>query len=450
MTIGTKEREYIIHRRSVKRHQNQQAIVESPAKRKIVRAGRRGGKTVIAARMCIQKFLAGLRPLYAAPTTDQLDTWWFEVKRSLAAPIAAGIYKKDETEHSIEKVGTTNRIRGKTAWNADTLRGDYSDFLVLDEYQLMNEDTWEVVGAPMLLDNNGDAMFIYTPPSLRSAGITKARDPRHAAKMFKAAQEDESGRWEAFHFRSHDNPYISRDALGEITKDMTPAAYRQEILAEDDELQITQLVYGKFNEATCKIPRFTIPKEWPRFVGHDFGGANPAALFIAQDPATGYFYAYQEYLPGPGRSTAQHVEQFKEITNETIVLKRAGGSHQEDEVRQGYTAHGWPIQEPKIHRVKPQIDRVIGLMELNKYFIIDDLDNYLEEIMNCLWKRDSQGVITDGIEHEERYHLCACARYILSDFTPETVVGGDLYPSSTSIRRTAGVNRASYPSFRRV
>ena len=420
MTIAT---EYTVKLR--RPHDKQTPIRESKAKRKIIRAGRRGGKTVIAATICVDKFLEGLRPLYATPTSDQLETWWFEVKRALAEPIDAGIYKKNETEHTIEREGTKNRIKGKTAWNADMLRGDYSDFLVLDEYQLMNEDTWEVVGAPMLLDNDGDAMFIYTPPSLHSRSVSKARDPRHAAKMFKKAKEDTSGRWATFHFASHDNPYISEEALGEIISDMSPSSYRQEILAEDDELQTTQLVYGKFNEATCKIPRFPLDdeahKHWPRFVGHDFGGANPAALFIAQDPATGYFYAYQEYLPGPGRSTAQHVEEFKHITEGATILKRAGGSHQEDEIRQGYTAHGWPIQEPKIQRVLPQVDKVIGLMELNKYFIFNDLYHYLEELMNCLWKRDNQGVLTDEIQDEHRYHLCACARYILSDFTPETV-----------------------------
>ena len=214
-------------------HIRQSEIRQSQAKRKIVRAGRRGGKTVIAATICVDKLLKGLRPLYATPTRDQLETWWFEVKRALAEPIDAGIYKKNETEHTIEREGTKNRIKGKTAWNADMLRGDYSDFLVLDEYQLMNEDTWEVVGAPMLLDNDGDAMFIYTPPSLHSRSASKARDPRHAAKMFKKAQQDTGGRWEAFHFASQDNPYISRVALDEITQDMTRLAYRQEILAED-------------------------------------------------------------------------------------------------------------------------------------------------------------------------------------------------------------------------
>jgi phage terminase large subunit-like protein len=53
--------------------------------------------------------------------------------------------------------------------------------------------------------------------------------------MFKAAQQDKTGRWEAFHFSSMENPYISADALSEISTDMTALAYRQEILAEDVE-----------------------------------------------------------------------------------------------------------------------------------------------------------------------------------------------------------------------
>lgn len=214
-------------------HQTQLAIKKSSAKRKIIRAGRRGGKTVVAATICVEKFLEGLRPLYAAPTSDQLETFWFEVKKALQEPIDAGIFKKNETDHTIERPGTKQRIKGKTAWNSDTLRGDYSDFLVLDEFQLMDEDSWGVVGAPMLLDNNGDALFIYTPPSLSSRSVTKAKDPQHAAKMFKKAQQDISGRWEAFHFTSFDNPYISKNALKDITEDMTNLAYRQEILAED-------------------------------------------------------------------------------------------------------------------------------------------------------------------------------------------------------------------------
>jgi len=99
----------------------------------------------------------------------------------------------------------------------------------------MHEDTWGVVGAPMLLDNDGNAVFVYTPPSLRTVQHSRATDPYHAAKLFVRAKQDTSGRWAAFHFSSHDNPHISAAALAEITSDMTALAYEQEILAEDKE-----------------------------------------------------------------------------------------------------------------------------------------------------------------------------------------------------------------------
>ena len=371
----------------------------------------------------VKVFLAGKRVLYAAPVEEQINKFWYEVNRALEEPIRAGIFVKNETEHSIEKPGTENRLRAKTAWNANTLRGDYADLLILDEYQIMAEDTWELVGAPMLLDNDGDAIFIYTPPSLVSQGVSKARDPRHAAKMYKAAKQDETGRWLAFNFTSYENPYISPDALREITKDMSKASYRKEILAEDEDISQSQLVYGAFDERICLIPRQweRPPKGWQVFVGHDFGIANPAALFFAKDPDTGYFWAWQEYLPGGGRSPYEHAQAWKEMTKGSLVMKRVGGNRTtEEEIRQGYGAQGWWISSPMLKEVKAQFDRVVALMEHNKVFVFADLINYLDELRNCLWEIDETGKPLDKIKNESRYHLAACARYILSDFYPET------------------------------
>jgi len=214
-------------------HPHQARFMDSTARRRVIRAGRRGGKTTGMAIYAVEQFLAGHRVLYAAPTADQLGAFWRNVVSALRDPIDKKIFTKNETEHSIDLVGTERRIRAKTAFNADTLRGDYADVLILDEFQLMDEETWDRVGAPMLLDNNGDAIFIYTPPSLHSRSMSKARDPQHAAKMFKRAAADTSGRWVTFHFASTDNPHISMEALADITQDMTALAYRQEILAED-------------------------------------------------------------------------------------------------------------------------------------------------------------------------------------------------------------------------
>jgi phage terminase large subunit-like protein len=223
----------------------QKAFIDCATKRIIVRAGRRGGKTRGVSEKAVRRFLQPKynRILYAAPTQEQVEAFWFRTTTILLPLIQAGVFKKNEAEHIIERPGTLQRIKAKTAWNADTLRGDFADLLILDEWQLMNEDAWELVGAPMLLDRDGDAIFIYTPPSLwsRRKFMSKARDPQHAAKMFTmavqeqliAANEGRDPRWRAFHWKSSENGYISQSALAEVAKDMTALAKRMELDAED-------------------------------------------------------------------------------------------------------------------------------------------------------------------------------------------------------------------------
>ena len=226
-------------------HSWQRRIRNSSAKRKAIRAGRRGGKTVLAALIASEGFLDGRRILYATPTQEQVDTFWYEVTRAFAEPIQAGVIYKNETRHIIEVPNTKNRIRAKTAWNADTLRGDYADLLILDEYQLMSEDAWGMVGAPMLLDNDGDGIFIFT----------KKRGKHHSDQLFKRAENDDSGRWETFSFSSHENPHLSRSALEDITKDMTDIAFRMEIMAEDVEDDPRALWDRTIIDQVAEMPR---------------------------------------------------------------------------------------------------------------------------------------------------------------------------------------------------
>jgi len=226
-------------------HQKQIDFIDSPAKRKVVRAGRRSGKTTGVAILAVEQFLRGRRILYATPTQEQVDTFWREVKQALEEPIEANAFYKNETLHIIERLGTDQRIRAKTAWDADSLRGDFADILILDEFQDMDVEAWTLVGAPMLLDNNGNAIFIYT----------KKRGRNHTNDLFKRAQADDTGRWATFIFTSFDNPHISEAALADITDDMTNLGYRMEILAEDIGDDPRALWNRGIIQHTSEIPR---------------------------------------------------------------------------------------------------------------------------------------------------------------------------------------------------
>lgn len=313
----------------------QKEFIEAPNKRVIVRAGRRGGKTAGVAIRAVRSFLSGHRVLYAAPVTEQINRFWNEITRALAEPIDAGIYYKNETKHLIELKGTEQAITAKTAWNADSLRGDYGDLLILDEWQLMNEDAWERVGAPMLLDNDGDAVFIYTPPSLHSRSVTKASDVRHASKMFKRAEEEmkraqEEGRlsrWLAISWPSHANPMISEDALAEISKDMTALSHRQEILAEDT----TEVPGSLWKQALIDDTRVDKAPALVRIVvGIDPSGSSTteAGIIGAGIDVRGHGYVLKDaslLAPTPDRWAAAGVSTYADLGADRIAGERNYG-----------------------------------------------------------------------------------------------------------------------------
>jgi ribosomal protein L37AE/L43A len=317
------------------RFEKQRLLVKAPNKRIIVRAGRRGGKTVGASIRALQAFLSGHRVLYAAPVIEQINRFWTEVTEALAEPIDAGIFYKNEGKHLISLRGTEQAITAKTAWNADSLRGDYGDLLIMDEWQLMNEDAWERVGAPMLLDNDGDAVFIYTPPSLHSRSTTKASDPRHASKMFKRAEEDmkkaaEEGResrWLAISWPSHDNPMISKEALSEITKDMTALSHRQEILAEDT----TEVPGSLWKQALIDDTRVDKAPALVRIVvGIDPSGSSTteAGIIGAGIDVRGHGYVVKDaslLAPTPDRWAAAGVGAYADLGADRIVGERNYG-----------------------------------------------------------------------------------------------------------------------------
>jgi len=201
-------------------HTKQIEIEQHPAKRKIVCAGRRGGKTTLAAMVACEKLRQGRRVLLASTTQEQADAFWDKCKDWLGSLIENGTLAKNEQRRILTYAQSGGRIKVKTASDADSLRGDYADFLVLDECALLAPDAWEKVGAPMLLDNDGEAWFISTP-----------RRRNWFYHLYQKAKADESDRWHAWHFTSYDNPHLSPAALDELAGDMTAEDIEQEINA---------------------------------------------------------------------------------------------------------------------------------------------------------------------------------------------------------------------------
>jgi hypothetical protein len=205
-------------------HAGQLAAESHPAKRKVVNAGRRWGKTTLACEMAIKRMLAGARCLIASTTQEQADVFWDYSKMWLAELVAAGIIDKNETRRTLGITGG-GRLHIKTGSDPDVLRGDYADFLVLDECALLDPMAWELVGAPMLLDTNGEALFLSTPKGMN-----------WFERLFQRGLQDD-GQWKSWHFTSLDNPYLSKEALTQLKEEMPVGAHEQELLAHFVDLE---------------------------------------------------------------------------------------------------------------------------------------------------------------------------------------------------------------------
>ena len=195
----------------------QAEIIEHPAKRKVVCAGRRAGKTVMAGLMAINALREGKRVLLSSTSQEQSDAFWEYITEWLVPVYNEPSFYKNESRRIIKWNG--GRIRVKTGANPDALRGDRADLLVLDECAYLDANAWKQVGAPMLADTDGQAVFISTP--MRRNWFFE---------LYNHALNTDG--WEAWNFTTEANIYLPSGALETLSSDMTESDYRQEILAE--------------------------------------------------------------------------------------------------------------------------------------------------------------------------------------------------------------------------
>lgn len=205
-----------------KPHDKQREIANSNAKFKIIRAGRRSGKTVGSARRKVKRFLKGKQVLFASPSQKQVDAFYGYVNRWLYDVIEAGLVKRNKQSRIFEfpNPKMPGRIECRTARFPDDLRGTYGDDIVLDEAAYLAKEALDEVIYPMLWDNDGDLELCSTP----KAG-TWFNDL--CTEVIQGKHEE----YEHFHFTSFDNPHISKIAIERGRKKMTPRAWEEEGLA---------------------------------------------------------------------------------------------------------------------------------------------------------------------------------------------------------------------------
>ena len=197
----------------------QQTVFRDSTRFKVVAAGRRCGKSRMAAVTLLIEGLKcpqGSAVLYVSPTMGQSRQIIWDLLLDLGREVIQSSHVNNLDITLIN--GARIYVRG--ADRPDTLRGVSLTYAVLDEVADIKPEAWEQVIRASLSDKRGRALFIGTP---------KGRNWFH--DTFKLGESGEDEDWKSWHFTTADNPLIDPKEIESAKKTLSSFAFKQEYMA---------------------------------------------------------------------------------------------------------------------------------------------------------------------------------------------------------------------------
>ena len=196
----------------------QQEVWNDETRFKIVAAGRRTGKSRLAAWMLILRALQTEKGhvFYVAPTQGQARDIMWQTLLELGNPVIVNSHINNLQLKLVN--GATISLKG--ADRPETMRGVSLRFLVLDEYADMKPEVFEQILRPALADQKGDALFIGTPMGRN-----------HFYDLYQYGELGDDPTYKTWHFTSYSNPLLDSEEIDVAKKSMSSYAFRQEFMA---------------------------------------------------------------------------------------------------------------------------------------------------------------------------------------------------------------------------
>ena len=197
----------------------QQEVFKDTTRFKVVAAGRRCGKSRMAAVTLLIEGLKcpqGSAVLYVSPTMGQSRQIIWDLLLDLGREVIQSSHVNNLDITLIN--GARIYVRG--ADRPDTLRGVSLTYAVLDEVADIKPEAWEQVIRASLSDKRGRALFIGTP---------KGRNWFY--DTFKLGESEDDPDWKSWHFTTADNPLIDQKEIESAKKTLSTFAFKQEYMA---------------------------------------------------------------------------------------------------------------------------------------------------------------------------------------------------------------------------
>lgn len=253
-------------------HPTQSRVFRSRARYRTLVAGRRWGKTWLAAAELARGVQeAGRGPWrfwYIAPTyREARDLVWNDIKRTFI-DLRWVVGDPNESRLEIQLV-TGAQIALKGADNPNALRGRGLKGVVLDEFATMKPETWPEIIRPSLTDHQGWAVFIGTPQSFN-----------HLHEMYMRGIERKPGyaSWQFKTIEGAVEPWgpLKLEEIEAAKRDMDERTYRQEYEASFE--TVSGRIYYTFDRQQNVGP-VTLPPQVTACISFDFN-IDPATATI--------------------------------------------------------------------------------------------------------------------------------------------------------------------------
>lgn len=358
-------------------HAQQAQVFNDPSRFKVVAAGRRWGKSVLACQTMVTKAVQNKCPLtgkdllefpiyYVAPTYDQARRIMWNMLKNMAAPITR---KVSESIHVVELING-RRIELKGSDKPDSLLGVGLHHLVLDEYASMKPEVWEKVLRPTLSDVRGSALFIGSP-----AG------KNHFYDIYLKALREDMPAWNAWVFKSIDNPYLPQDEVVEAKTTMSTELYKQEYEASFSGIGSGEMKAAWLEDAILpEVPSYTKGGIW----------------YVCVDPAG--------FISSSAQMSRKHDISRRDDTAIAVV-----NVSNEGWVVKEIQAGKWSVRETAARILLAARSVQTRNIGIERGTMMHALEGYLEEIMHRIGFYANIEPVTHGGKNKQNRILFALA-----------------------------------------
>lgn len=390
----------------IRLHHCQGIVFRSISRFKVIAAGRRFGKTVMACVILFAEALKNKDGIYwlVAPTYGQAkELAWNILLRMIPQEVLSKRPNESELKFSFVN-GAEIHLKG--ADNPDTLVGRGLRGLVIDEVAKIrnNKRVWEQILRPSLSDFQGFCIFISTP---------QGKDYFWELFMKGQRKQDEFESWQ---FKTSDNPHIQRSEIKAAQDTLNDRYFRQEYEASFEDY--TGLIWPEFDQKIHVIDPIVLPGHYERIAALDPAVMGTTASLAAYVDEDGGLFISEEYYEQNKR--ASEVAEVIKDRADTWYCDPAGNKKTEN--RKGvmfslfdeYAEHGMHMQSAQ-NDVTAGINRVAEYFKTGKIKVFRNCTNLIRELERYHWseeKETSNGILQPR-PFKSNDHACDCLRYLV-------------------------------------